>query len=132
MPSPFPGMDPYLEGYLWPDVHQALAYQFRRQLAPQVEPKYAVRLAVYMLMDRVPAHEVGIMYPDVEIVRPQQPKGHLIRETVTATEIAPAPLSIPLAFPVQVRLTTVEIRDVANNQLITSIEILSPANKRSE
>jgi hypothetical protein len=19
MPSPFPGMDPYLEGYLWPD-----------------------------------------------------------------------------------------------------------------
>ncbi len=24
MPSPFPGMDPYLEGYLWPDVHQAL------------------------------------------------------------------------------------------------------------
>lgn len=21
MPSPFPGMDPYLEGYLWPDVH---------------------------------------------------------------------------------------------------------------
>lgn len=26
MPSPFPGMDPYLEGALWPDVHQQLAY----------------------------------------------------------------------------------------------------------
>ncbi|MGL4621783.1 MAG: DUF4058 family protein [Chroococcidiopsis sp.] len=25
MPSPFPGMDPYLEGYLWSDVHSALA-----------------------------------------------------------------------------------------------------------
>src|SRR5215211_5821787 len=25
MPSPFPGMDPYLEGYLWPDAHNALA-----------------------------------------------------------------------------------------------------------
>ncbi|NEP53451.1 MAG: DUF4058 family protein [Moorea sp. SIO3C2] len=25
MPLPFPGMDPYLEGYLWPDVHSALA-----------------------------------------------------------------------------------------------------------
>jgi hypothetical protein len=25
MPSPFPGMDPYLESYLWPDVHQRLA-----------------------------------------------------------------------------------------------------------
>ncbi|HRI60134.1 MAG TPA: DUF4058 family protein, partial [Saprospiraceae bacterium] len=21
MKSPFPGMDPYLEGYIWPDVH---------------------------------------------------------------------------------------------------------------
>ena len=56
MLSLFPGMDPYLEGYLWPDVHQALAYQYRRQLAPLVAPKYAVRLAVTMITDRVPAH----------------------------------------------------------------------------
>jgi len=34
MPSPFPGMDPYLEGYMWADVHQALAYQYRKQLTP--------------------------------------------------------------------------------------------------
>ena len=25
MPSPFPGMDPYLEGYMWADVHHELA-----------------------------------------------------------------------------------------------------------
>ncbi|NES71483.1 MAG: DUF4058 family protein [Okeania sp. SIO2D1] len=25
MPSPFPAMDPYLEGYLWPNVHNDLA-----------------------------------------------------------------------------------------------------------
>lgn len=24
MASPFPGMDAYLEGYLWPDVHHQL------------------------------------------------------------------------------------------------------------
>ena len=70
MPSPFPGMDPYLEGYLWADVHQALAYQCRRQLVPLVAPRYAVRLAVTMLTDRVPGPELGIMYPDVEILRP--------------------------------------------------------------
>ncbi len=46
MPSPFPGMDPYLEGYLWGDVHQALAGEIRRRLAPLVAPRYAVRLAV--------------------------------------------------------------------------------------
>ena len=31
MPSPFPGMDLYLEGYMWADVHHALATQFRKQ-----------------------------------------------------------------------------------------------------
>jgi hypothetical protein len=123
-------MDPYLEGYLWPDVHQALAYQFRKQLVPLVRPAYAVRLEVSMLNDRVPAHELGIMYPDVEIVRTQPRSDRRIRESPAGAVIAPAPLSIPLTLPVQVRLVSVEIRDVANNKLVTSIEILSPSNKR--
>lgn len=36
MPSPFPGMDPYLEGYLWPDVHHRLASEIARQLGKMV------------------------------------------------------------------------------------------------
>jgi len=43
MASPFPGMDPYLEGHLWPDVHSALASKIRQLLAPQVRPRYVVR-----------------------------------------------------------------------------------------
>ena len=128
--SPFPGMDPYLEGYLWPDVHQALAYQFRRQLVPQVAPKYAVRLAVTMVTDRVPTQELGIMYPDVEVIRPVATEDELWGGTAVAALIAPASLSIPLTMPVPTRLVSVEIRDVIKNQLVTSIEILSPANKR--
>lgn len=31
MPSPFPGMDPYLEGPLFHDVHQDLASEIRAQ-----------------------------------------------------------------------------------------------------
>ncbi|MEW5985766.1 MAG: DUF4058 family protein [Chloroflexota bacterium] len=90
MPSPFPGMDSYLEGYLWADVHQALAGQFRKQLAPAVAPKYAVRLAVTMVTDRAPAHELGILYPDVEIIRP--PSQPMIEMTGgAAVAIAPAP-----------------------------------------
>jgi hypothetical protein len=42
--------------------------------------------------------------------------------TITA---APMTLSLP-----EVRLTNVEIRDVAQNQLVTSIEIITPVNKR--
>ena len=130
MPSPFPGMDPYLEGYMWADVHHELATIFKRLLVPLVRPNYAVRIEVSMYNDRVPAHELGIMYPDVEIVRPQPPTNRLIRETAGAIAIAPAPLSIPLTIMIHVRQASVQIRDVANNRLVTSIEIISPSNKR--
>ena len=40
MPSPFPGMDPYLEGYLWPDVHHALASKIRQQLTQQKRTQF--------------------------------------------------------------------------------------------
>jgi Protein of unknown function (DUF4058) len=130
MSSPFPGMDPYLEGYLWADVHQALAYQFRRQLVPLVAPKYAVRLAVTMVTDRVPAHELGIMYPDVEVIRPQGPTAPSVTIMPAAAAIPPAPVAIPVEVLVPTRLVTVEVHDVAQNTLVTSIEIMSPANKR--
>lgn len=51
MPSPFPGMDPYLEGYLWPDVHAALAHKIRQQLAPQIQPNYMARLSISVIED---------------------------------------------------------------------------------
>jgi hypothetical protein len=38
--SPFPGMDPYLEGPdLWPDVHTRLMSIFAEQLTPLLVPK---------------------------------------------------------------------------------------------
>ena len=134
MPSPFPGMDPYLEGHLWPDVHHSLASQIRDQLAPAVRPRYVARIEVQVTTDETPASEIGIMYPDVEIfrVRPQPeppslpPGGVLVAEAPTVT---PATLSVPVAH-FEVRVATVEIRDAAQNQLVTSIEILSPVNKR--
>jgi hypothetical protein len=43
MPTPFPGMDPYLEHpALWPDVHNSLIVAIRDALAPQVRPRYYV------------------------------------------------------------------------------------------
>ena len=36
MPSPFPGMDPYLEGSLWMSVHTDLAVGIARQLNRQI------------------------------------------------------------------------------------------------
>ncbi len=127
MPSPFPGMDPYLEGYLWPDVHSALAHKIRQQLAPQVQPEYVARIEISVLEDESFTADVGVMYPDVEVIKTQRPSApaDIPRTAKPVITAAPMTLSLP-----EVRLTHVEIRDAAHNQLVTSIEIISPVNKR--
>lgn len=42
--SPFPGMDPYLEGHLWPDAHNDLTSAIRELIAPLIAPKYVARI----------------------------------------------------------------------------------------
>lgn len=127
MPSPFPGMDPYLEGALWPDVHQRLATEIGRQLTPQLRPRYVARLAIALITDTHPEAEIGIMDPDVEILESRPTPGEAARGLPAPTA---APLTIPVVPAVEVKVVTVEVRDVASNRLVTSIEILSPVNKR--
>ena len=51
MPSPFPGMDPYLEGDLWQDVHERLANQISLDLMPRLAPRYVALLAKRYAVD---------------------------------------------------------------------------------
>lgn len=139
MPSPFPGMDPYLEGYLWPDVHHAIPSEIRRRLAPQVRPRYAVRIEVATYHDENPESEIGIMYPDLEVWRSRSASQAL--ESVPPASLGPdivapehvSPITQPITVPLldyEVRIATIEIYDARQNQLITSVEIISPYNKR--
>jgi hypothetical protein len=52
MSSPFPGMDPYLEGEMWQEFHETLASAIRAQLMPQIAPRYAALLAKRYVVDR--------------------------------------------------------------------------------
>jgi hypothetical protein len=131
MKSPFPGMNPWLEGYLWPDVHNHLARVFAELLAPKIAPKYVARIDIATIMDNDPASEIGITYPDVEI---SQQKNFLQEPQVmySSRSIASEPtFTIPYKLPIEVRVPIVEIRDAAQNTLVTAIEILSPVNKRN-
>jgi Protein of unknown function (DUF4058) len=131
MPSPFPGMDPYLEAALWPDVHNALASKLRAFLAPQLRPKYAARLEIYVVEDTSPESEIGILYPDIEVLQIRQPSSATEPPTGQLNiATTPVTLTLPVIQPVEIRIPTVEIRDTANNLLISCIEILSPVNKR--
>lgn len=131
MTSPFPGMDPYLEGYLWPDVHNGIAFIIKELLGPMISPKYVARMELYTVEDTNPEEEIGIMYPDVEVLRQSKAEDPAVSsEKKGPLTITPITIRIPSINPVEVRIPRVEIRDKNNNQLITVIEILSPVNKR--
>ncbi len=133
MSSPFPGMDPFLEGHLWPDVHLGLSFLIKELITPQIGSDYVVRNATYTVEDTSPEEDVGIMYPDVEVLHHRQDG---VREAGTIEyaggidTLTPSTVTLDLAFPIEVHVPVVEILDRKNNRLITAIEILSPVNKR--
>ena len=130
MSPPFPGMNPYLEGHLWADVHNALASKIRQMLVPLLRPRYVARLEIYLVEDPTPETEVGVLYPDVEVLQVRTVRRQSDASGSVALATTPATLTLPLLSPVEIRIPVVEIRDTANNVLVTSIEILSPVNKR--
>lgn len=129
MPSPFPGMDPYLEGDMWQEFHETLAGAIRAQLMAQLPPKYVALLAKRYVVYR-PA--IGIFSPPSE--RIIYPDVHVVAERAPAYAAAPgvtaATLELPSPMLEQVPVLSVEIRDVAERRLVTVVEILSPVNKR--
>ena len=131
MPSPFPGMDPYLEGELWQEFHETLASAIRAQLMPQLRPRYVALLAKRYVLDR-PALGVfdvpRVVYPDVHVVAPPGSRAG----TASSGGIATTPPAVEVASPMPVPQLSVEVRDVAQRRLVTLIEILSPANKHGD
>ncbi|MCO5168126.1 MAG: DUF4058 family protein [Planctomycetes bacterium] len=112
MPSPFPGMDPYLEDPgLWSNVHQSLVTYARDQLQRQVGERYFVTIG-----ERV--------YPDVHVTEQPAQFGALL-----TSEAADRP-TVVLLDEVERREVFLEIQDAGTDQrVVTVVEVLSPSNK---
>ncbi len=130
MPSPFPGMDPYLEGSEWVSVHAELSSQIARQLATELRPRYFVRTARRFITEMAEdvAITAGDIYPDVGVVDAAR-QGTVVESGVA---VIPSPLQLATVMPARVPQVSIEIRNVANRELVTAIEVLSPTNKRGE
>ncbi|HYN88952.1 MAG TPA: DUF4058 family protein [Ardenticatenaceae bacterium] len=127
MPSPFPGMDPYLEGCLSTTVHFSISAEIVRELAPKLRPRYLVLPAERFVLATPESVAITSMdlYPDVAVAT-----RHLRPGVEPATATAEAPLHLATVIPTPVPHVSVEIRDRASRELVTSIEVLSPTNKR--
>ncbi|MCB0062385.1 MAG: DUF4058 family protein [Caldilineaceae bacterium] len=102
VPSPFPGMDPFLEGEMWTEFQHTLTHHVSQQLIPLIRPKYVALLA----------------------------KRHCA-ETAVSADVEP-PNQTQRSLMDHTPILTVEVRDVAERRLVTLIEILSPVNKRGQ
>jgi hypothetical protein len=125
MPSPFPGMDPYLEHpALWPDVHNSLLAAVRDSVAPDVAPRYYIALErrTYVLK---PDDLVFIGRPDIAVVQRQEavtPRAQLATTTAAVLEV-----DVPMAD--EVEEVFLEVREVTTGRCVTVLELLSPVNK---
>ena len=130
MSHPFPGMNPYLEHpELFPGLHHWLIIEIARFLSPQLRPKYrvAVEVRTYETTDEN-SLQVGI--PDVTI-KSRQTANDSTTTNVAVAEPSSEPVRVRIPVPLTIKEGYLEVREVGTEALITTIEILSPTNKRA-
>ncbi len=128
MPSPFPGMDPFLEDPMyWPDVHHRLITAIGDELAGEMSPDFFVRIEERVYITH-PKDDTGYaaLIPDVGVVagrpQPAQPSA------VPGVMIAPF-IEIERIMEPEIHDRYLTVYDRRSQEVVTVIELLSPANK---
>ncbi len=137
MTSPFPGLDPYIEVCgLWEGFHNRLIHKIDEALAQILPQGYIIDTAVrsYIVMLESEGKTEHLAKPDVAVTeaadkkKPRKKKGG-----VAVAEPAEAAESVRMRAFVAEKFeeTFVEIYAERDERiLVTSIEVLSPSNKR--
>jgi hypothetical protein len=128
MPTPFPGMDPYLEHVqFWPDVHHGLISAIRDDLAAQLRPRYVARMEIDTYA-WLPDQRELLGRPDVTLLAGNQDHGG-VAEAVAAYGDPPM-VTVHLPVRDTMRLGSIQLCTVSDQRVVAALEILSPANKR--
>jgi hypothetical protein len=126
MASPFPGMDPYLEGF-WGDVHSRLITYACDQIQERLPADLVARIQERVYVE-TPTGPGRSMYPDVRVVErgrgKAEPAPALNGVAVAEPELAYLPGDEPIT---ETYLEILEAR--SGHRVITAIEFLSPTNK---
>jgi uncharacterized protein DUF4058 len=125
MPSPFPGMDPYLEDpNLWPDFHLTFLIALRAALNDVLPPPFVARADRHVWVDAPEMDPRLLGRPDLYVADPlDAPPGS---EAVTTLA---APVAAALPYPARKGQPFLKIVDARNHRVVTAVELLSPANK---
>jgi hypothetical protein len=129
MPSPFPGMDPYIEDPArWSDFHTTMNTAMRAALTRTLPRPYVARLERHIWIHQSGSDE-GILLrgPDVYVVAPN---GHQPPTSSRTALAAPSTLTLPVKR--KRGATFIKIVDALNQRVVTVVELLSHANKTGD
>ena len=130
MPSPFPGMDPYLEDPgLWPDVHHGLISEMQAALNRVLRPRYHARIEerVYISDENDPGRTVIV--PDLRVAEgPGETRAPGGPTPIVGGAVA-APVVATTLVEEEMHEARLEIVDRDQRAVVAVIEVLSPTNK---
>jgi len=144
MNSPFPGMDPFIEAcHLWDDFHHDLISEIKNAVAPVLPKRYVVRAgerSYVMLTAKNGVDEYG-MQADLTVAQKSsgssEPRTIVSGPSDTSTSVLEAadidskPITMVAVSRTDFHEGFLEIREAyGDRQVVTTIEILSPSNKR--
>lgn len=134
MPSPFPGMDPYLESpAIWEEFHHVFITECMYQLSDRLPEGYIAKIDERVELVSADDEAARQYVPDIAVAGgPPQGRAAPTRNGGAATATAVAPVTIPSVDSIEVREAYVEIVRLPDYHLVTSLELLSPWNKFGE
>ncbi len=133
MPSPFPGMDPYLEEPgLWPDVHHRLITVTSELLQDRLSPKYLVRVEERIYTAGRDDETRLQRIRGVHVVSASKRSGGTLKpaeeSSVGVLECAD-PIEVQVELEEAVREARLNILLQDDRSIVAVIEVISPANK---
>lgn len=134
MRSPFPGMDPYLElPVFWSSFHTRLIVAIADAITPQLGPQYYVEVESRTYQSDESEEELLIGIPDAVVFAEREAvrSGEASTGDLASIATQMRPEKVTLPMPLEVKQRYLEVREMATDEVITVIELLSPTNKRS-
>jgi hypothetical protein len=123
MPSPFPGMNPYLEHPdVWPGFHTRFVTCLQAAVTAVIGQKYHVELVQQHYYS---AGELGEETADASVVIEENP-------TVYVPGVTPLPIKGTIPPIMLDHIPALEVVDSATREPVTNLELLSHVNKGHE
>src|SRR6266498_5350153 len=127
MGSPFPGVDPFLEGQgVWADFHHTFISTWRELVMRKLPSNYVARVQEHVYLDRSRGEEAGERVPDVAVVQ-TGPHGRSPTPGGAAITLEPTVLQNIMDDPI--REGFIEVQRRSDDSVVGVLELLSRTNK---